>query len=474
MKYIFIFAISFFLINCKTISDDQTIDMTAQFEGDQEVSRENPIIVFETNYHDDNNIFNIDDIEENTKFDLEITGTETGTKYVSKCRLWKSLDSPVYKPNIQIFCKPENNLEKTEVFSVKVTKNIKYLTYNINIVFNAKDRLYKSNKNLPFVYPGYKEIIVSENEEKADVEFKYESYNNEQLYLWYQDEGVFLALENCKKDNKILKCEISRENIDMGYNRDYIFRLIYDINNPNHLFEKFSYDMAQLSFKYPEIQKEDIYLKLEKLLEHESDMNNYFAYETNVTQLPKLNTLNFKTQNFECKFVKYDESTPLYLICFGIKSGNYTFGNEGFNKNDINYKYNFILTSEGLNDEIIHISENNGFSISYQSSLILDYSSKDTFIIPLFNNARLKNLRFNLDGEDIICGDNDKCTVPKSHFKGKNGTYFLNTKNSFGKYVKIYELFPYQVIIPEDNKENSSQINKGSIALILLLCLGLL
>ena len=119
MKYIFIFAISFFLINCKTISDDQTIDMTAQFEGDQEVSRENPIIVFETNYHDDNNIFNVDDIEENTKFDLEITGTETGTKYVSKCRLWKSLDSPVYKPHIQIFCKPENNLEKIHCFQLK-------------------------------------------------------------------------------------------------------------------------------------------------------------------------------------------------------------------------------------------------------------------------------------------------------------------------------------------------------------------
>ena len=260
----------------------------------------------------------------------------------------------------------------------------------------------------------------------------------------------------------------------MGYNRDNIFRLIYDVNNPDHPFQIFSPDTAQLSFKYPEIQKEDIYLKLEKLLEHESDMNNYFGYETNVTQLPKLNTLNFKTQNFECKFVKYDESTPLYLICFGRKSGNYTFGNEGFNKNNINYKYNFILTSEGLNDEIIHISENNGYSISYQSSLILDYSSKDTFIIPLFYNYGLNNLRFNLDGEDIICGDNDRCTVPKSHFKGKNGTYFLNTKNSFGKYVKIYELFPYQVIIPEDNKENSSQINKSSIALILLLCLGLL
>ena len=36
-----------------------------------------------------------------------------------------------------------------------------------------------------------------------------------------------LTLENCKEDNKILKCEISRENIDMGYNRDNIFRLIY-------------------------------------------------------------------------------------------------------------------------------------------------------------------------------------------------------------------------------------------------------
>ena len=85
-----------------------------------------------------------------------------------------------------------------------MTKNIKYLTYNINIVFNAEDRLYKSKKNLPFVYPGCEEIIVSENEEKADIEFKCESYNNAQLYLWYQYEGKFLALENCKEDNKIL------------------------------------------------------------------------------------------------------------------------------------------------------------------------------------------------------------------------------------------------------------------------------
>ena len=186
MKYIFIFAISFFLINCKTISDNQTIDMTAKFEGDQDVSRENPIIVFKTDFHDVK-IFNIDDIEENTKFDLEITGKETGTKYKSKCRLWIYLNSPNYEPYIQIFCKPENNLKQTEIFSVKVTKNIKYLTYNINIVFNANDRLSKSDKNLPFIYPGYKEIIVSENEEKAIyIEFKCESYNNAQLYLWYQ------------------------------------------------------------------------------------------------------------------------------------------------------------------------------------------------------------------------------------------------------------------------------------------------
>ncbi len=471
MKYIFIFAISFFLINCKTISDEQTIYMTAKFEGDQEVSRENPTIVFITNYHDDDGIFSVDDIEKNTIFDLEITGTETGTKYNSKCRLWKSLDSPIYKPYIQIFCKPENNLKQTEIFSVKVTKNIKYLTYNINIVFNAEDRLYKSNTNLPFIYPGYQEIIVSENEEKVDIEFKCEFYNNETLYLLYRGGSMFLVLENCKNDNKILKCQISRENIDMGYNRDDIFNLIYDINHQDHLF---SFTMAQLTFKYPQIQKKNIYLKLEKLLEHESDLKNYFAYETNVTQLPKLNTLNFETQNFECKFVKYDKSTPLYLICFGRKSGNYTFGNQGFNKSDINYNYNFILTSKGLNNENISISENDGYSVTYQSSLVLDYSSKDTFIIPLFYSNRLNNLRFNLDGEDIICGDNDRCTVPKSHFKGKNGTYFLNTKDSFGKYVKIYELFPYQVIIPEDNQENSSQINKGSIALILLLCLGLL
>ena len=111
---------------------------------------------------------------------------------------------------------------------------------------------------------------------------------------------------------------------------------------------------------------------------------------------------------------------------------------------------------------------------------VLDFTKKDLLIVEyaIENPKSLTGITFNENEKDLDCQDVGReikrCIVPKSHFKGKNGTYFLNTKNSFGKYVKIYELFPYQVIIPEDNQENSSQINKGSIALILLLCLGLL
>lgn len=54
-------------------------------------------------------------------------------------------------------------------------------------------------------------------------------------------------------------------------------------------------------------------------------------------------------------------------------------------------------------------------------------------IIPLFFDSRFNNLRLNLEWEDTICENGEdvlNCIVQKSHFKGKNGTYFLNHKNS--------------------------------------------
>ena len=51
------------------------------------VRKDGGVVAFITTYEDNENIFNIDNIEENTKFNFDITAEETGNTYNLKCRL---------------------------------------------------------------------------------------------------------------------------------------------------------------------------------------------------------------------------------------------------------------------------------------------------------------------------------------------------------------------------------------------------
>ena len=55
--------------------------------------------------------------------------------------------------------------------------------------------------NIPFIYYGQKEINIAENQEKINLEFKLDPYNNDPLYLYQQYKGQkYITLENWKKE----------------------------------------------------------------------------------------------------------------------------------------------------------------------------------------------------------------------------------------------------------------------------------
>ena len=66
--------------------------------------------------------------------------------------------------------------------------------------------------------------------------------------------------------------------------------------------------------------------------------------------------------------------------------------------------------------------------------------------------------------------DIKKCTVTKSHFKGKEGGYYyIYHEDSLGNYIPYYEHFGVKVIL-----SGSYKIKNYSIILCLLICLLIL
>ena len=72
--------------------------------------------------------------------------------------------------------------------------------------------------------------------------------------------------------------------------------------------------------------------------------------------------------------------------------------------------------------------------------------------------VKIKKIRLNPDGEDLVCGrvnDCQKCTVPRTHFNGKNGGYYyIHHKDNEGKYATNFEAFGFTVILPGEKIYN--------------------
>ena len=399
----------------------------------------------------------IDDpeLESKTSFSITIKGT-SNNEYELDCRLWNGITN-----YISAIC----NFKKSLIVDEEIinTETEAIITYNekklvLHFHFN-QTQLQKINGNIPFLYSAKQEINIVEGQKTIDVEFKIDSYNDELLFIRSTIERIprIIKLENCQKkeDGKKLGCQIIKENLDVIAIANNKFQVLY-INDLIGQADLPFIDIININ--YPQIQKEDIYFKLEKNMQNPIDRKSYVTFSTNVTNVPKLHTgsieLTFKGQSTECFFIKHDDSNPLYITCYAIAQLNFTIGTiKGFQLNDINYKYNFIL-GPGRNDELITIYEPSSTYIYKAYPDTLDFTNTESIdiFIAFRDGEKINNIRLNPDGEDLVCyrvNDCQKCKVPKTHFNGtKGGYYYIYHKDNVGKYATNYEAFGFTVILP--------------------------
>ena len=467
MKYLFIFLSIFSLLNCKEINQDITITFTIPNE--QYISDENGVFCLKSNFDDSNDLFDNNDIEEKTIFDMEISGSSK--TYPMKCRLFKG----EYK-TIILICNLNGGIEKSESVTIKKTKNLLYKENNVILDFNVEDcTIKKANYKIPFLYSAEKKINIQENQKIINLEYRCESYNNEPLIL---DNGYSIVpLKNCQKNGKILKCEALVEDINKisKAQENFLVRYFHDIIGTQYF--KF---VAVTEINYNNINKENIYLKIEKPpIYSQIAERYYFTFPTNITNIPKIKTLPFETRisniYSDCLLIKHNEVTPLYLLCSIRESKSFNIIDfEGFEEKDLNYKYNFILETVKINAKISYINEefNNVVSIYPET---LDFSKVDSLKIYLNTDKHFENsIRLNEAGNDIVCEKIEEeksmfvCKVPKSHFNGaKTGYYLIREKSRVNGYMAHYETFGVNYAL----SKSQAKILSSSIFLFGLLCL---
>ena len=333
MKYLFVIFSILSLLNCKF--ENESIIIDAKIDKDnQYVGSQNPIFALKTLTKDEENFFDDLDIEENTHFYFQITGNETNT-YDVNCRLWKD-----FQNYIIIFCDLQSEFIITEEFSIKNIINLEYISKIVIINFNVETLiLNKIEGKIPFIYGKSQEIDVSLGQNKIELNFKVNSYNEETLFLYVEKIGL-VQLDICEMESNDLTCVFSKRKLDVfaKANNNLYIRYIHQS------FGSLNFNnVGPIIINYPNINKENIYFKIDKIVNKEVDYFTFFNFETNITNIDKLKTSIFSLhlpneEKLDCFFIKHDNLEPLYLSCYVSFTGNYTIENiEGFTESDLHY-----------------------------------------------------------------------------------------------------------------------------------------
>ena len=252
-----------------------------------------------------------------------------------------------------------------------------------------------------------------------------------------------------------------RNKLFYGNNKEtfyYIFNFGFEYKQKYHLY-------AGLKIIYEnQKEKENIFVKITKLVDNIIKFNNYIAFETNITNIPSFDSflfyLKFSLLNDQTKFdqlcflKKNNDNSTLMLLCQMNKNKEMNLvlnETDKLNLSDININYNFIM-SYSNKEEIINIKGDGNF-IQAEYPQILDFSSNDIINVTFYGSA--KEITLNKDSNDLDCQINSKttqCTVNKSHFKEKiNEDYYIYHTNHLGRKSIFYEI-PFKDIFNGDIK----------------------
>ena len=418
----------------------------------------------DTEFNDtETNYFDASDIEEKTSYITYISISQHPfyDSYQTTCRLWKPKND-----KLKLLCKiTDNYFYGTGNYKLDNEK-INYNSISININSSAQTlKMFYQNIQIPFLYADEQIIRIEEGQKYIELKLKFQEYNNESLYLYSND--AYLYLNKCSKNNKNLICEIEKEDIEgilyyknqkfdiyyLDYGRDFKRReIIYNITIIDEILEK-----------------QDIYVRITRLLQEYINFNNFIAYETNVKFISNLVSGRFPIQKnseiLTC-FFKKDKDVPMLFLC------NWKYNNNdnilGNITNEIiisncSIKYNFIIQPIKNNENFKALQ--NGYSAFYSHSSLkeLDFRLYEKFSITYIlkkheQSEAPSNLKLFPDLEYLDCSISSSiqtCNVNRSYFENKKSgyyyTYHLINYYDHDIYSIYYEFSPIKVIIPNDN-----------------------
>ena len=413
-------------------------------------------IYFVTDYNDNRlNIFNISDIEEKTEFITKIFD-DLDNEYDVKCRLWKPNDN-----NIRLFCTLNQSLinEDNNINIIKTTFEYDN-KYNITIISELENiKVHQINGSSSFIYSDIQTIYLTNNTDSYELQFKADSYNGELLELFDSYFNEIILDECSMRKNRDLICTIKRQQLEeiLAYN-DEIFNLGILYNQYGTYY--YTDNVLGIKFYYINVEKKDIYVNINKLMENISEKNHLIAYETNVSDINNVITetfkLTFNSNSQAVCFFKKSENTNLLLLCRLVYEGRYSLKptSEQIELNDINILYNFIILPISSDEAFNITSEYNTFIFSsYPREIDLSNSTSRLISLTLpINNLNMK-IKLNPEGDDLKCENLLgllNCIIPLSHFDyEETGYYNLYYTNSRGDLSIYYEVTPFKVILPE-------------------------
>ena len=254
------------------------------------------------------------------------------------------------------------------------------------------------------------------------------------------------------------------------------------------------------------IIKEDIYVKITKLILNTGEYPDTFIYETNISSIPEIKTYTFWQLKYikdssgsvryfaNCFFKKNKLNSFLLLYCSLNDDAKYHLDpitNE-IRLNDIHERFNFIIEPIKNDDIIYTYSSGSRLLMAYPE--IIDLSLSDTTNIKYFIyhdkykedlvNITIPRFRLNINSSDLVCQIKwnyvnaiSSCNVPLNHFKGEKSGYFYTYKmNHLDEWAINYEVPPIYILLPEENtrvlrikeENNKNEMIIGKMAMISL------
>lgn len=476
LLFIFICISLFNSFSICLLEENNTLNINIDsFYGKSTIGKKG-LLAFYTDFEDAQDQFDPLDIEEKTKFKATISKDASENKNIN-CELFKlQLDKELI-----VLCNVEETIPNGAYLINFNSIKFKYKELDISLEsVNANLTFNKENLNMIDLFSDEQKISVEENKDSIELKFKVGSYNNEILFLVSQ--GSVYKLDNCKAQNNELKCQIPKNKLDefLQFNGEE-FSLYY-IGEDNN-FNKVKL-VGEIYINYTNVQKKDVFVGITKLIEDSAYLHTTIAYETNITDISEVSTpitsfkMNFVGGEAYCGFKKI-KNNPLLMVCsiIDVISSLGTIEKE-IDLDNINIKYNFKIQPATNNENITVDSSYIGSNIMSFYPDVLDFSSKDSLKIVYIINSpeRLTGLRFNFDSEDLKCEDFfyiKTCTVPKSHFNGKeSGFFYISHKNNLNNQSISYEAAPVKVILTGSNNEEKNNNNKNkSNTLAIVLCI---